>query len=309
MEKPNFNLLNKKTKRNPNSLIPEIQDNFSTNINFTTSPSSFMPLNLNFSSIENDKENDRTFSDINELLNLPLSNFDNSLDNIFFREEALSNYDSINQNQNFIPNINVSNPINNYGNEENLNSKNKRGRKTNMQKAMGIKGKHTKFIDGNKLRKAKVIIFQAIFQIINLFLKRIDKNKQIKRLKNEQTKELGIEYNRRLLKTKIKDIFSKDISSKYKNVNSDYNEKIITSIYDKKEENIEVIKFLEKTLEECLQDFKDEKNENELKKEMEKVFDKNLKNENDQYKTEIKNKIDDFVEIFQSKKSRLLRKK
>lgn len=177
-----------------------------------------------------------------------------------------------------------------------------------MQKAMGIEGKHTKFIDGNKLRKAKGIIFEANYQNINSLLKNKDKNKQIKRLNYEQTKELGVEYNRRLLKTKIKDIYSKNISSKYKNLNPDYNKKIITSIYDKKEEYIEVIKFLDKTLEECLQDFKDEKNENGLKKQMEEVFDKKLKNEKDQYKTEIKNKIDNFVKIFQSTKPRPLRK-
>ena len=301
-----MNLLNKKTKRNPNSPKPEIQDNFSTNINLITSPSSsFMPFNLNSLF----KENDRTFSDINEVLNLTFSNFDNSLDNIFPREETLSNYDIFNQNQNFIPNINDSNPISNYGNEENLNSQNNRGRKTNMEKAMGIEGKHTKFSDDNKLRKAKVIIFEANYQNINSLLKNKDKNKQIKRLNNEQTKELGVEYNRRLLKTKIKDIYSKNISSKYKNLNPDYNKKIITSIYDKKEEYIEVIKFLDKTLEECLQDFKDEKNENGLKKQMEEIFDKKLKNEKDQYKTEIKNKIDNFVKIFQSIKPRPLRKK
>ena len=176
----------------------------------------------------------------------------------------------------------------------------KRGRKSNNQKAVGIIGKHDKNSKDNKLRKVKVIIFETIFRTINLLLGIINVNnvnKELKRLNNEQTKELRVEYNKELLNTKNKDIFSSDISSKYRD-EPDYNKKIIKSIYEEKEKYEKVVEILEKALEECFQDFRDEENESELKKMLKKVFDEKLKKETDEYKNDIWEMIINYEKIF-----------
>ena len=165
---------------------------------------------------------------------------------------------------------------------------------------MGIIGKHDKNSKDNKLRKVKVIVFETIFRTINLLLSIINVNnvnKELKRLNNEQTKELRVEYNKELLITKIKYIFSNDISTKYID-ESDYNNKIIKSIYEEKEKYEKVVEILEKTLEECFQDFRDEENESELKKMLKEILDEKLRNETNEYRNHIWEMIINYEKIF-----------
>ena len=320
------NLLNRKTKSNinVNLLNSEIQNPFSTRFNSSACPS---PIPHQFSQINDEA----LFSSNEEMVLSHLIKDDDSLNACLGPIFPLKNDFDIkeNESQNLLP-IQNNTIISNAENKENeiteiieckniltqLKEKNHisiiintKGRKTNEQKASDIKGKHTKDSKDNKLRKVKVIAFETVLQTINSLLIITDANKKLKKLKDKQIKELNVEYNKKLLITKIKDIFSNDISSVYVD-SPDYNENVINSIYKEKEKYQKVITVLEKTFEQCFQDFRDEKNENELNKTLKKICDEKLEKETTQYKNDIKDIINNFEKIFREiKKPRKPRKK
>ena len=308
----NSNLADNNSKQDSISSNPEIQDYISTKLNSSIFPTSFIPPY---------QLNPMLFPSNDELINSTLFNdnniFNDSCDNLFINNEdeivdpmqkVFSMNIDKNEEKSKTESIEYPHIVTEIDGKVCIAIKNK-GRKTNKEKSTGITGGHNKYSHDNKLRKVKVIAFEAIFRTINLLLKNIDANKQLKRLNNEQTKELGVLYNRKLLLTKIKYIFSNDISSKYKD-KPDYNKKIIKSIYEEKGKYAKVIEILEKTLEECFQDFRDKDNENELKKIFKKIFDEKLKKETKEYKNDITDIINDFEKIYRGKKNpRISRKK
>ena len=326
------NLLGKKIKSDSNSLNLKIQEPFSTKINSSAFPS---PIPYQYSPIN--EVYDPSIQNKEDILLSPLFRNDDSINDQFLNEKMDDNNLFINdtKNNNIVCKLN-SFLENSESSENEENSiieliectnilsqrkqklfngvviNNKKGRKTTEQKekVSEIKGEHNKYSPDNMLRKAKVIAFETILQTINSILINIDVNKKLKILKNEQVRELNVSYNKELLITKIKDIFSKEISSKYV-VDLDYNEKMIKSIYEEKEKYTEVIKILEKTLEECFQDFRDkEENENKLKKMLKKIIDVRLQKETNEYKDGIMKKINNFERIFREiKKPRNSKKK
>ena len=128
--------------------------------------------------------------------------------------------------------------------------------KTNNKKKVGrkptsliIRREHTKFSHDNILRKIKVKVFNKIIKYINSIIKKYNKEHNIGMLlpivgKIHQNN--GIDFNKKLLNSKLKDIFLKyEINGKFTLFKKSYNEDIIRTIYEKNIE--ELINILEMT--------------------------------------------------------------
>ena len=117
------------------------------------------------------------------------------------------------------------------------------------------KGKHDKFKRDNVIRRFKVQLIQNLYNYINKCFncnynhkgkKRIN---IIKRISSQETKCISREDNIKWLNSKIKNIFSQRITSKFVVYDSNYNKNIIKMIYEKNEEKM-VIKIFERTVRE-----------------------------------------------------------
>jgi len=106
-----------------------------------------------------------------------------------------------------------------------------RGRK---KQNSGEKGFHTNYYDDNMMRRINKVSLENLRKYINnliriLFWYNLFQKRELSKLKVEN-KKFKIDYNQNLLKEKIKDIFSGEISAKYKNkiYTKDYNKKLIS---------------------------------------------------------------------------------
>ena len=151
----------------------------------------------------------------------------------------------------------------------NVDLRKKTGRKPTSSKKRSI---HTKYCYDNILRKIKVKFFNKLIKNINkIILKKYGtKIKILIPLKGDISQNNSIKFNRILLNTKLKDIFSNfEISRKYKLYEQSYNRKVIQKIY---EENIqELIEILEVTFLEAFNYFKG-LNEMHILNGMEKIY-------------------------------------
>ena len=124
-----------------------------------------------------------------------------------------------------------------------IKSPKKTGRK---RKEFSERAVHTKFSEDNILRKIKVKFLHKFINYINRIIaaKYENKIRPLKHLKGKISQNNGINFNKKLLFTKLKDILSlNEINGKYKLFEKFYNKKIIEKIY---EENItELIEILE----------------------------------------------------------------
>ena len=117
------------------------------------------------------------------------------------------------------------------------------------------KGKHNKFIRDNLIRKFKVHLIKNIFKFINscFLINQNTKTKNnievLKKISSYNIKSISKSDNLKWLNSKLKTIFSQTITSKFKNYDANYNEKLIYRIYEKKEEK-KVMEILEKTVKE-----------------------------------------------------------
>ena len=127
-----------------------------------------------------------------------------------------------------------------------INNKKKVGRKPSSSI---IRREHTKFSHDNILRKIKVKAFNKIIKYINSIIKKYNKEHNIGMLlpivgKIHQNN--GIDFNKKLLNSKLKDIFLKyEINGKFTLFKKSYNADIIKTIYEKNIE--ELINILEMT--------------------------------------------------------------
>ena len=312
----NFNcsLLGKKKKSDSKLFDTEIQKPFSTKFKSNVSHSSFIYGQSN-------KDNDEysLSQDYGKILYSPIFRNDDSIDNSFLSDQ-IDDYSLFNkdfESENIISKQSEV-PINNSPREKNeknpiveltectnnltkinkfktIDILSKRGRRRNEEKIDGIEAKHSKNSQDNKLRKVKVIAFETVIQAINLHI--INKRKKLRKLEHGLVRELDVEFNRKLLKTQIKDIFSKGIPSRCE-INPYHNREIIEEIYKKREINAEVIKILEKTFEECFQVFIDEKNESQLKIIFNYIIREKLEKETREYRKDIMEIIKNFAKIF-----------
>ena len=114
-------------------------------------------------------------------------------------------------------------------------------------------GKHDKYKRDNIIRRFKVHLMKSIYEYINsLFLfnkNRKNKRRILKKLCSFDTKSISKRDNIKWLNSTIRNVFSKNITSRLSKYNKDYNKKLIGLIY---EQNIEldVINLLNKTIRE-----------------------------------------------------------
>jgi len=198
----------------------------------------------------------------------------------------------------------------------NANHTNKLNKKTKRNET------HDKYAENNRVRKVKVFLKATLFKKINseiqknpLYLNINGKKNKIDELKmisQNKTINTNVNENLRLLNTQLKDIFSADISKKFKKYPHNYNKLVIDQLYKEKKTNVTNI--LDKTILESLKYFRKDKdafnNEKYLcLKGIEKGFEelpKNFKKEghDDKYINMIIDLINNFEKIYEDKMPR-----
>ena len=172
----------------------------------------------------------------------------------------------------FPPNSNIGSPFQNNENRGNIKKEEKKklGRK---KKDSTSKGLHTKYSSDNIIRKIKTLIIKLMFDKINIeinkecnekFSKSIDKKKLLKINK----KDILNSGNKVFLNQTLKEIFSNDISSKYKipHYQASHNKNLISDLLNEKDEEKRK-KFndlFKLTFLDCLKLFRERKNFKEL---------------------------------------------
>ena len=124
------------------------------------------------------------------------------------------------------------------------------------------KTKHTKFSHDNMRSRLKSHLIEAIRRHLNVLYKIKSKAHPGFRKLNKDIKKVSkIKTNLNLLNSKLKDIFSYDISKEKYGL--DYNRKLIIKIYEENT-NKRLISALERTFLECLEQFRGTKKYEEL---------------------------------------------
>lgn len=196
----------------------------------------------------------------------------------------------------------------------------KKPRKLGRKRKYIYGGKHNKFSNDNMTRKLKSKLFDAILKILNKSFassifetskNNLNKINNIKpfflKIKQEIIKNINVNNNLTLLNSKLKDIFSNEVSKKVTSFGINYNKSLINIIY-KENKHKKVISILERTFLECLEQFRGTKNFNELKG-LEEDY-KNVindlieKGEKNEYISKFKNFVNDFEEIYKKKKAK-----
>ena len=165
-------------------------------------------------------------------------------------------------------------------------------------------GKHDKYCYDNVTRKLKTKLFESILIILNASIKKVQIENPKKyskkilyakdfflKVDQEIIKDINVENNKKLLKTQLKDIFSKNVSKKVERFGLDYNKKLVEKIYNEKIQE-KTIAILDKTFLECLEHFRGSK------------FYKELEGLENEYKNVIKGLRDigeseEYIEIFE----------
>lgn len=120
-------------------------------------------------------------------------------------------------------------------------------------------GKHNKYFQDNIIQKIKVYFIASVYDYINLLYKLYFESKGVnkkeiasklfKKISPKIYDSIKKEDNLKWFSSKLKEIFSSDISSKYKTFENNFNKKKIESLYLKNEAK-KVIEILEKTVRE-----------------------------------------------------------
>ena len=143
--------------------------------------------------------------------------------------------------------------------KEKKSSANTNNKKNNKKKTKKIKGpifgimkihkNARKYNFDNIMKKIKPFLLNSILYYVNPLIK----GDILLKIENKVVTNTGTEFNKKLLKTTLKEILSLDISNKTKNP-KDHNRKIIKKIYEEKNQN--VMDFLNLTFEELIRKFK-----------------------------------------------------
>ena len=167
---------------------------------------------------------------------------------------------------------------------------------------------HTKFSNDNILRKIKVkFIHKTINYINNIILTKYNnKIDVLKPLKGKISQNNGINFNKKLINSKLKDIFSiYEINGKFKLYQNNYNKSVIDKIYN---ENIkELIDIFEMTFLQVFAIFRD-LNETEKLNGLEKIDtvirEIKLKDNNNEYINKFTNVAMNFENYYLNKIAR-----
>ena len=235
--------------------------------------------NINDSFIDNDKDDNYFFNHVNKEKNINsiIFPFYNNISDFNKKNESFNNFkiDLDDFSKAFSNNLLYKNNkeeknniflINNNLSKENNNKFviKKSPKIFNIQKVIKLgrpkkhslkRRKHDKFKLDNVIRKFKVKLTQNIYNYINISFTcnqyYVKMNKSfiniIQKINSKETKSISKIDNIRWLNTKIKDIFSQKVSSKFIIFEPNYNKKLIKKILEQKKE-IKVIEVLEKTV-------------------------------------------------------------
>ena len=197
----------------------------------------------------------------------------------------------------------------------------KQGRLSKQEKKF-IKGKHDKFSEDNIIQKIKTTFQEDIFNYVNYEYekfrlenqnnngeKQINIVKLLKRISPEGIKKIKKNENLIWFTSNLKTLFSTKLSSKYTKFESNYNEKRIKKLYEKKEAK-NVINILEKRVKDMYEIYINnikidgfatlEEDLIALRNQMEEKGEENIEN----YLKEYEKIAKDLEETFKSKISR-----
>ena len=152
----------------------------------------------------------------------------------------------------------------------------------------------------NFIKKIKTFVFKSIFRYVNSLIKGRTK---LKKIENKVARNTDSKYNKELLKTRLEDILSVGISTKYKIQNKKYNKKIIEKLYE--ENNQKVIDILNMELKDFINKFKDNPT---LKGYYESYIDNIKKEYSDNYVRTFESYFDRFDEICEKRKEKKRKK-
>ena len=203
-------------------------------------------------------------------------------------------------------------------------SKKRLGRKKKSKSSTSSTEGHTKYAKDNMTRKLKPILFDVLINLLNNSQKEENPDIPGNNLKYNYSKiillktessikyEIKADFNRKLLSTPLKDIFSSKIFGRCKHYSKDHNKIAIEKIYSQKEET-KTKAILERTFQECLEHFRGTKYFPELKgleDEYQKLFIQMEGNgEEKKYINDFKDFINNFEIYYKNKKSRKRNKK
>ena len=199
-----------------------------------------------------------------------------------------------------------------------ITKKNKKKNFVGRKRKSGM-GKHNKYCYDNITRKFKSKLFESILNFLNSSLKKVEIENTRKfskkkvyskpvflKINQEIIKNINVDYNQKLLKSTIKEIFSTNISIKMKNYGFEHNRKVIEKIYEEKNQT-KTIGILERTLLECLKQFRGTNYYEELEglENQYKIVIENMKeNETDEYIQLFEDFMNRFEEYYGNKKAR-----
>ena len=200
-----------------------------------------------------------------------------------------------------------------------FNEKKNLGRKKKSYEGLG---EHNKFSDDNIIRKCKHVILDSIFVFINekikLFYsdmsKKALKERILFKLKQNQSRNSMVNYNKMFLNKTLKSIFSENISTKYSRYSPSHNKDIIEFLINEKDEDkrntFNIIFNL--TFFDCLKHFRGSEIVEELNglNQLEDYLNRiKIFNNYDDYCNLLKFFINNFEKIIMEKKGRIRRKK
>ena len=188
-------------------------------------------------------------NDFNYSLNINFNYNDNNME-VYFKTSDKTDYDKKKENQK------------KYFSFKKIIKTKKRGRipKEDKQNINKEKNYHSKSKEDNMLHKIKVFFIKSSMNFINKRYNNYQTNQgktKIKcfcKIQSKFVSTIKKEANLEFLNTHIKDLFSSDLSKIYNKLNNNYNKKLIEEIY-KENKAKEVIKILDKTVEELIQNY------------------------------------------------------
>jgi len=281
---------------------------------------------FDISPFDNKKEDFANNDNISEINN----------NNKFNGQKCTTNLDILFQKTNVVTNKNVSNGnlLQKKRNHEETPNENKdkifliykeeKKAKKGRNKKFHSGGKHNKFSTDNIIRKIKVYLFSVLLSFINVSIKQesqtVDQNSKEKdyskiflvKINQEYIKNINVNLTLKLLDSKLKNVFSKDVSKKVKSFGLDKNKKLIEEMFAQNKLS-KTIQILNMTLYQCLEHFRGTQYYKELAG-LEKEFNyviNDLKNkgENEKYISEFIHLINIFKEFYNQKIPRRPRKK
>ena len=127
------------------------------------------------------------------------------------------------------------------------------------------KGKHNKYTVDHIIHKIKTQMIKYLMLFINKIFSNNNYKDKILQINAERANNNTIEYNKKLLKMTLKELFSVPISGKNGKIyyaNQNHNTEVLDKIY--KEHNSSVNKVLDSTFSECIEHFRGTKLKDDL---------------------------------------------